>query len=298
MSYATLILGESGTGKTASLRNLNPKNTLLIQPVRKPLPFRAKNWHEIKSKGDGGNIFVCNDAQKIVACMKRAPQDVIVIDDWQYILSSQFMARRNEKNYDKFTDIGGAGYDIVQAASQLAENKRVYVLAHTATDDMGNVRIKTLGRMLDEKIVVEGMFTTVLRTFVDPGTGYFFLTHNNGHDTVKSPMGMFKENQVENDLAAIDDVICDYYGISEETSEKPQESTEKVTEIPKISPELEQKLSEFQEKIHATMDMNELKKIGAEIKTLGLPDESTERKELLSAWEKQKERILDALNDI
>lgn len=298
MSYATLILGESGTGKTASLRNLNPKNTLLIQPVRKPLPFRAKNWHEIKSKGDGGNIFVCNDAQKIVACMKRAPQDVIVIDDWQYILSSQFMARRNEKSFDKFTDIGGAGYDIVQAASQLAENKRVYVLAHTATDEMGNVRIKTLGKLLDEKIVVEGMFTTVLRTFVDPGTGYFFLTHNNGHDTVKSPMGMFKENQVENDLAAIDDVICDYYGISEETSEKPQESTEKVTKIPKISPELEQKLSEFQEKIHATMDMNELKKIGAEIKALGLPDESTERKELLSAWEKQKQRILDTLNDL
>ena len=298
MSYATLILGESGTGKTASLRNLNPKNTLLIQPVRKPLPFRAKNWHEIKSKGDGGNIFVCNDAQKIVACMKRAPQDVIVIDDWQYILSSQFMARRNEKNYDKFTDIGGAGYDIVQAASQLADNKRVYVLAHTATDDMGNVRIKTLGKLLDDKIVVEGMFTTVLRTFVDPGTGYFFLTHNNGHDTVKSPMGMFKENQIENDLANVDATICDYYGIFDDTDEKPQESTEKTEATPKTSPELAQKLSEFQEKIHATMDMNELKKIGAEIKALGLADSSPERKELLNAWEKQKERILDTLDTI
>lgn len=298
MSYACLVLGESGTGKTASLRNLDPKRTLLIQPVRKPLPFRSKDWHEIKAKGDGGNIFVCNDAQKIVACMKRAPQDVIVIDDWQYILSSQFMARRNEKSFDKFTDIGGAGYDIVQAASQLDEEKRVYVLAHTAIDDMGNVRIKTLGKLLDDKIVVEGMFTTVLRTFVDPGTGYFFLTHNNGHDTVKSPMGMFKENQIENDLAAVDSTICDYYGISEETSEKPQESTEKITETPKIPPELEKKLSEFQEKIHSTMDMNELKKIAVEIKALGLSEDSAERKELLSAWEKQKEHILDALNDI
>lgn len=298
MSYATLILGESGTGKTASLRNLDPKRTLLIQPVRKPLPFRSKDWHEIKAKGDGGNIFVCNDAQKIVSCMRRAPQDVIVIDDWQYILSSQFMARRNEKSYDKFTDIGGAGYDIVQAASQLAEEKRVYVLAHTATDDMGNVRIKTLGKLLDDKIVVEGMFTTVLRTFVDPGTGYFFLTHNNGHDTVKSPMGMFKENQIENDLAAVDSTICDYYGISVGSNEKQEESAEKITETPKIPSELEKKLSEFQEKIHSTMDMNELKKIGAEIKALGLSDDSAERKELLSAWEKQKERILDALNDI
>lgn len=294
MSYACLILGESGTGKTASLRNLDPKRTLLIQPVRKPLPFRSKDWHEAKAKGDGGNIFVCNDAQKIVACMRRAPQDIIVIDDWQYILSSQFMARRNEKSYDKFTDIGGAGYDIVQAASQLADDKRVYVLAHTATDDMGNVRIKTLGRMLDEKIVVEGMFTTVLRTFVDPGTGYFFLTHNNGHDTVKSPMGMFKENQIENDLAAVDATICDYYGISSQNEEEAVETAESSQETPDLS----EKLAKFQERIHATMDMQELKKIGAEIKALGLPDDSTERKELLSAWEKQKQRILDTLNNI
>lgn len=294
MSYSTLILGESGTGKTASLRNLDPKRTLLIQPVRKPLPFRSKGWHEIKAKGDGGNIFVCNDAQKIVACMKRAPQDIIVIDDWQYVLASQFMARRSEKSYDKFTDIGGAGYDIVQAASQLAENKRVYVLAHTATDDMGNVRIKTLGRMLDEKIVVEGMFTTVLRTFVDPGTGYFFLTHNNGHDTVKSPMGMFKENQIENDLAAVDSTICDYYGI-DGSSNLSQESEENLR---KNASESNEVLNRFQERIHSTMDMDELKKIGAEIKALGLSDDSAERKELLSAWEKQKERILDALNDI
>lgn len=291
MSYATLILGESGTGKTASIRNLDPKRTLLIQPVRKPLPFRSKGWHEIKAKGDGGNIFVCNDAQKIVACMKRAPQDIIVIDDWQYVLASQFMARRNEKSFDKFTDIGGAGYDIVQTASQLAETKRVYVLAHTATDDMGNVRIKTLGRLLDEKIVVEGLFTTVLRTFVDPGTGYFFLTHNNGHDTVKSPMGMFKENQIENDLAAVDATICDYYGIGSQSEEKPVETSQ-------VSSDLSEKLTKFQERIHATMDMDELKKIGAEIKALGLSDDSAERKELLSAWEKQKERILSTLDDI
>lgn len=219
MSYACLVLGESGTGKTCSLRNLDPAKTLLIQPVRKPLPFRAKGWKEALEKGDGGNIFVCNDAAKIVCAMNKAKQEIIVCDDWQYILASQFMARRNEKNYDKFTDIGGAGYDIVKAASELASNKRVYILAHTTTDDLGNIRIKTLGRMLDEKIVVEGMFTTVLRTFVDPGTGFYFLTQNNGHDTVKSPMGMFSARQIENDLSVVDQAICDYYGISNEIKE-------------------------------------------------------------------------------
>ena len=215
MSYACLILGESGTGKTCSLRNLDPKNPLLIQPVRKPLPFRSTGWKEIKQKGDGNNILVCSNPQAIINCMHASPFDVIVVDDWQYILASMYMAARNVKGFDKFTEIGGAGFDIAKAASELGENKRVYVLAHTTSDEFGNTRIKTLGKLLDDKIVVEGMFTTVLRTHVENGR-YLFSTQNSGSDTVKSPMGMFSEQYIENDLAAIDRVICDYYGITNE----------------------------------------------------------------------------------
>jgi phage protein len=215
MSYATLVLGESGTGKTCSLRNLDPKNTLLIQPVRKPLPFRSTGWKDIKQKGDGNNILVCSNPQAIINCMHASPFDVIVVDDWQYILASMYMAARNVKGFDKFTEIGGAGFDIAKAASELGENKRVYVLAHTTSDEFGNTRIKTLGKLLDDKIVVEGMFTTVLRTHVENGR-YLFSTQNSGSDTVKSPMGMFSEQYIENDLAAIDRVICDYYGITNE----------------------------------------------------------------------------------
>lgn len=209
MSYATLILGESGTGKTCSLRNLDPKKTLLIQPVRKPLPFRAADWRE----GKGGNIFVSADASKIVKVMNAAPHDIIVIDDWQYVLSSMFMAARNVRGFDKFTDMAGAGYDIVRTASELAPHKRVYVLAHTTTDEFGNVRIKTLGKLLDDKIVVEGLFTTVLRTHVEEGR-YTFQTQNSGQDTVKSPLGLFADRFIENDLAAVDAAIVNYYGIS------------------------------------------------------------------------------------
>lgn len=225
MSYGTLILGESGTGKTASLRNLDPAKTFLIQPMRKPLPFRPKGWKEVpadwKAVAAGeGNILVTSNPQAIIHAMDVAPQPVIVIDDWQYVLSDAYMSRRNERGFEKFTAIGGAGYDIAKHASMLAPFKRCYVLAHSHTDDFGQTRIKTLGKLLDDKVVVEGLFTTVLRTQVDSGH-FYFSTQNNGTDTVKSPMGMFQAALIDNDLAAVDAAICDYYGINqkEQTNE-------------------------------------------------------------------------------
>ena len=283
MSYATLILGESGTGKTCSLRNLDPKKTLLIQPVRKPLPFRAKDWHE----GKGGSVFVCNDARKIVEVMRKAPHEVIVLDDWQYILASQFMARRNEKSFDKFTDIGGAGYDLLKCASELGTKKRVYVIAHTQTDDQGNVRIKTLGRLLDEKIVPEGMFTIVLRTFVDQ-QGYMFSTQNNGHDTVKSPMGMFTSTLIENDLAEVDRTICEYYGLEESEQEQAEP----------VAFEVSVKVDELLQAIEEASSIERLNELCGQIKALNLPHESKERAELLNAYKAKKTAFEDELNNI
>lgn len=229
MSYATLILGDSGSGKTASLRNLDPAKTLLIQPIRKPLPFRSKGWKEIKAKGDGGNIFVCDIAARILNAMDRAPQDIIIIDDWQYILSFQYMHSATKKFcqgevFDFYKKIGNDGFSIIERASQLAENKRVYILAHTETDEFGRICIKTLGRLLSDKIVPEGMVTTVLRTAVENGK-YMFSTQTNGSDTVKSPMGLFADKMIPNDLAAVDAAIVDYYGIETPAEEPPTEST-------------------------------------------------------------------------
>lgn len=223
MSYATLILGESGTGKTASLKNMDPTKTLLIQPVRKPLPFRPKGWHEaIRDEETGrfgpGNIVVSCNPSEICLFMRKSKAEVIVIDDWQYILSFMYMAKRQETGFQKFTTIGGAGFDIVKLASELAPNKRVYVLAHTTKDDFGVTRIKTLGKLLDDKICVEGLFTVVLRTHVDQGK-YTFSTQNDGYDTVKSPEGLFESPFIENDLHLVDAAICSYYGIGVEQSD-------------------------------------------------------------------------------
>lgn len=220
MSYACLILGESGTGKTCSLRNLDPKNTLLIQPVRKPLPFRSLGWKEIKQKGDPGNVYVTADPQKIIAAMKTSPFDVIIVDDWNYILTRKYMESPTGCNqFELFKQIGQDGYNIIKAATELADNKRVYVLAHTQTDDIGHVQVRTLGKLLSEKICVEGLFTTVLRTKVVDGR-YHFTTRNSGNDTVKSPIGMFDTAEIENDIANIDRIVCDYYNI---TSNKESE---------------------------------------------------------------------------
>ena len=212
MSYLTLVLGESGTGKTTSLRNLNPADTLLIQPFRKPLPFPAKGWKEIRQKNDGGNIFVTPNAAMICTIMERAPHNVIVIDDYQFILAREYMESAETNQYALFKDIGKHGYSVFRKAAELAPNKRVYILAHTQSDEMGRVKIKTLGKLLDEKICLESLCTTVLRTKVNCGK-YSFLTQNSGSDTVKSPLNMFESSEIENDLAEVDRIIVNYYQI-------------------------------------------------------------------------------------
>lgn len=215
MSVATLILGESGTGKSTSLQNLNASETLLIQSVRKPLPFKSKEWKIFdKEKEPKGNVAVTDDSARIIAAMRKTSRKVIIIDDFQYVLANEFMRRSDEKSFDKFTDIGRHAWDILSTASQLAEDVRVYILSHTQNDDLGRVRAKTIGRMLDEKITVEGLFSIVLRTQVVNGN-YLFSTRNNGSDTVKSPLGLFEEELIPNDLAAVDKAITEYYEITQ-----------------------------------------------------------------------------------
>lgn len=214
MSIATLILGESGTGKSTSLRNIDPSKTLLIQAIKKPLPFKSNGWKVRASLKSEGNVIQTDDALLIEKLLRQSPQEIVVIDDYQYVMANEYMRRTAEKGYEKFTDIGKNAWNILTAATDLAPHRRVYILAHTTTDEFGKTKIKTVGKMLDEKITLEGMVTIVLRTMVRDGH-YTFATQNNGSDTTKSPLGMFDETYVENDLAAVDSTICQYYEISQ-----------------------------------------------------------------------------------
>ena len=218
MSIATMILGESGTGKTTSLRNLSASETLLIQAVKKPLPFRSANWKPASKDNPCGSIFVSDCSPKICAAMQRTHKPVIVIDDFQYILANEFMRRVTDNEvgngaFQKYNEIARSAWDILMCATSLADEKRVYLLSHTSTDDFGKTKIKTIGKLLDEKIVMEGLVTIVLKTVVQNGQ-YLFSTHNSGSDTVKSPLGLFADDLIDNDLSAVDRAICDYYGIT------------------------------------------------------------------------------------
>lgn len=213
MSIATLILGTSGTGKSTSLRELDPAKTLLIQCIKKPLPFRAAGWKVRLSLKSEGNVIQTSDPVLIEKIMRTSPHEIVVIDDYQAVMVNELMNRSSEKGYDKFTDIGKNAWNIFNAAGELAANRRVYILAHTNTDEFGNVRMKTIGKLVDQHIVPEGYFTIVLRTEVINGQ-YTFRTQTNGQDCCKSPIDMFDDVAIPNDLAEVDKAVQEFYGLT------------------------------------------------------------------------------------
>lgn len=206
-----MVLGESGTGKSTSMRNLSPADTLLIQTVKKPLPFRSKEW---KPVSENGNVLVTDDSHRIIAAMQKTRRKVIVIDDFQYMIANEFMRRTGERGYDKFTEMALHAWQVAKIASELTDDVRVYILSHTDTKDDGTIKAKTIGKLLDEKITLEGLFSIVLRTGKNDG-GYFFRTKNNGSDTVKTPIDLFDSEAIENDLAKVDAAICEYYELNQ-----------------------------------------------------------------------------------
>ncbi len=211
MGIPVMILGESGTGKSASLRNFQPGEVAIINVAGKPLPFRTR----LKT-------YISDDYNQVTAAIRGyvgKGAKSIVIDDSQYLMADEFMRRAKENGFQKFTDIGKNYFDLISLVKTLPDDRIVYFLSHLTTDDQGRERCKTIGKLLDEKITVEGLFTIVLKTQVKDGH-YYFSTQNNGMDTVKSPIGMFEDSLIENDLKTIDLTIREYYNTEEEQHEE------------------------------------------------------------------------------
>lgn len=228
MAQKVLVLGDSGTGKSASLRNFKPEELLVINAAGKPLPF--KNHFETFTPS------FQKLTQDVLKAMDKTNKKVIVIDDAQYIMSFQYMRRLKEKGWDKWDDIQGDFFNIIQACDYMPDDVVVYFLSHISRDEEGREKIKTMGKMLDEKITIEGLFTTVLKTSVKDGQ-YFFLTQNSGLDTVKSPIGMFPSYAIDNDLKYVDTKIRNYYEIGdyaddEEVAQMDQEVAKEEIDKP------------------------------------------------------------------
>ena len=201
MAVLVMIYGQSGTGKSTSLRNFTDDDVAVINVSGKPLPFRNKL-----------TTYDTDSYSKISSALNKIERKSIVIDDATYLMVNEFMRTAKVAGYQKYTDMAVNFNSLVAQASQLASNKIVYFLGHSDLKDDGTEHFKTIGKMLDNYVTVEGKFTIVLKTVVQDGK-YYFSTHNSGQDTVKSPLGMFEDNYVDNDLKAVDTIIREYYGI-------------------------------------------------------------------------------------
>ena len=218
MAQKLLIMGESGTGKSTSLRNCDPAKTAVVNPVGKALPF--------KGSGKFTMLNSVTDSRSITKFMKEqaaAGKKLLVVDDFQYILAVPYMNRIKESGWDKYNDFGANYFDIIEVCKEIPEDVVVAYMTHLETLDNGLTTVKLIGKLLREKITIEGLFTVVLRTSVSEGK-YYFLTQNSGKDTVKSPLGMFPTYAIDNDLNYVADKIRNYYEVGDFKSDAEMEA--------------------------------------------------------------------------
>lgn len=201
MGVSVLVLGHSGSGKSTSLRNFEPGEIGIFNVASKPLPFPKK-------------LDMLNHAQynQIHSSLSKNALRAYVIDDANYLMAFQSFAKAKETGYGKFTDMAVNFKNLLDAANATNEDTVVYFFMHPDYDESGRMKAKTIGKMLDNQLTVEGMFPIVLQTYNDEG-GYFFLTKSDGTNPIKAPMGMLDEGIIENDLKLVDSRIREYWGM-------------------------------------------------------------------------------------
>ena len=200
MGIPVLVLGESGSGKTTSLRNFEPGEITIFSVAGKPLPFKRQ-------------LHVVQNAtyELIGKTLQKNPTKSYAIDDSQYLLAFDFFARAKETGYNKFTDRALRFYNMLKyITTNMPQDSIVYLLHHTEQID-GKTKAKTVGKMLDEKLTIEGLFTIVLLCSTE-GKEHKFLTQSDGTNPAKSPIGMLPD-EMPNDLKEVDKAIREYYNI-------------------------------------------------------------------------------------
>lgn len=218
MAIPVLIIGKSGSGKSTSLRTCVDNNNFnVINVLNKPFPFRGK----IKSAST-------DDYSQVMKWLIQSPAKSIVIDDAGYLITNMFMkghanAGAGNAVFSFYNKIGDHFWNLIEfIKNSVPAEKIVYIIMHEDTDDFGNIRPKTIGKLLDEKVCIEGMFTIVLRCITENGKHYF-VTQTTENDVAKTPVDMFKDVKIDNDLLLVDKTIREYYDLSDTKAEAKKE---------------------------------------------------------------------------
>ena len=225
MAQSVLVIADSGSGKSTSIRDLNPKETFIVNIANKPLPFKGwkKNYTMISKDNQKGNMTGVSSAAGIMKAMMHVNDKMphiknLVVDDWQYMSSFEYFDRADEKGYDKFTSIAKNLAQVAKLPKDMRDDLYIFFLTHSeeSTDVNGHrkVKAKTVGKMIDNALTLEGLFSIVLFGKVvkdkEDKLNYVFETVNNGENTCKSPDGMFESARIENSLKVVKNAIIEY----------------------------------------------------------------------------------------
>lgn len=209
MGVPVILYGRSGSGKSRSLKNFGTDEIFYVNVEKKMLPFKGKFKYTLVSE----------DTNLISSQLRKMPCKTAVIDDSTYIMVNQFMRRHRGKQgssqFDLYNDIADFIWNLFETVRSLPDDVIVYIIMHEETNDYGTTKIRTIGKLLDDKVQPEGIVTVCLRCVIDNGKHYF-LTQSDGTDPTKSPEGMFDSDKIENDLKYVDTKIREYYGIGKE----------------------------------------------------------------------------------
>ena len=221
MNNSILLLGDSGTGKSSSLRNLPHEETFILNIIGKPLPFRgsSKKYTPLSPDGKTGNYYCTDSAETIKRVIKlvndkRPEIKYLVLDDFGYVSMNAFMKRALLKGYDRFSEIASEFNTAMELINQLRDDLFCIAMMHIETDKQGKTKPKTVGNMIDQYINIEGKFTHVLHTSVSDGC-YRLITNNDGLHTAKTPMGLFDTNLIDNDMLYVVQEINKYNNLED-----------------------------------------------------------------------------------
>jgi len=221
MAQCLFILGDSGSGKSTSLRNLNPEEVFILQAIKKQLPFKGwkKNYTVLTRENPSGNLGFSPDYKTAIHQLKyiseKTNKKIVIVDDSNYLMTNDFMSRVMEKAtkgdvFSKYNEMAYNFHNLTKVIENLRDDLTVVLMAHTQTNDDGNRTFKTIGKLLDDKIKLEGLVSIILETKIKDGRYVFQTNKIDGSEPCKTPLEMFDDIYIDNDLQDVINVITDY----------------------------------------------------------------------------------------